>query len=158
MSSTIEQSLSQAGLRATPRRLEVMRVLEASGEQHMTADDVYLGLAQKGVRLGVSTVYRVLAELEASGIVKRSQFGQPKARFKLSDGTAHFHMVAPGDGEIRAFDDSELSRRLQELAAELGYELLDMEVTLYVEPRRETDATRSRRDATEALGKRLGPI
>jgi len=134
MSLLTQQQLRKAGVRATPPRMAVLEALQGNGGQHMTADELYLRLGEQGRAVGLATVYRVLADLEAGGIIRRNQFGQGKARFELAGGGRHFHIVDREGGDVREFEDEALLHRLQEVAAQSGHRLVDLELTLYVRP------------------------
>lgn len=131
----IEKQLRSAGVKTTAPRVAVLQAMQGSGQLHLTAEDIYRLLQDRGLAIGIATIYRVLTHLEATGLVRRNQFAQGKAYFELADGDkAHFHMVNAPDGQIIEFSDPELLRRIEEIAAERGYRVTDLQVIAHVQP------------------------
>ena len=124
--------LKRAGLKATLPRLRILEILEASMEQHLSAEDVYKALIDTGEDVGLATIYRVLTQFEAAGIVQRHNFDGGHAVFEIASDNHHDHMVCIDSGEVIEFVDEEIERRQREIVAEHGYELQDHSLVLYV--------------------------
>ena len=130
--------LRQAGLKVTLPRLKILQILEATREEqelHLSAEDVYKALLDAGEDVGLATVYRVLTQFEAAGLVVRHNFDGGHAVFEMSPEDHHDHMLCLESGEVVEFFDPEIERRQRELAAERGYELVDHALILYVRPK-----------------------
>ncbi|TLY46986.1 MAG: ferric iron uptake transcriptional regulator, partial [Gammaproteobacteria bacterium] len=63
------QELRKAGLKVTHPRMRILEILEASDGKHMTAEDIYRELLQHDDEIGLATVYRVLTQFEAAGLI-----------------------------------------------------------------------------------------
>jgi Fur family ferric uptake transcriptional regulator len=126
------KELRQAGLKVTLPRLKILEILEDSKLRHMSAEDVYKHLLEEGEDIGLATVYRVLTQFEAAGLVTRHNFEGGHSIFELDDGEHHDHMVEVETGEVVEFMSSEIERIQHEIAAKHGYELLDHSLVLYV--------------------------
>jgi len=124
--------LRQAGLKVTLPRLKILEILEDSRLRHMSAEDIYKHLLQEGEDIGLATVYRVLTQFEAAGLVSRHNFEGGHSVFELDDGKHHDHMVVVDSGEVVEFVSAEIERIQQEIAEKHGYELLDHNLVLYV--------------------------
>jgi Fur family ferric uptake transcriptional regulator len=124
--------LRQAGLKVTLPRLKILEILEDSRLRHMSAEDIYKHLLQEGEDIGLATVYRVLTQFEAAGLVSRHNFEGGHSVFELDDGKHHDHMVVVDSGEVIEFVSSEIERIQHEIAEKHGYELLDHNLVLYV--------------------------
>jgi Fur family ferric uptake transcriptional regulator len=98
----------------------------------MSAEDVYKALMEAGEDVGLATVYRVLTQFEAAGLVVRHNFDGGHAVFELADGGHHDHMVNVESGEVIEFFDAEIEKRQKEIVLEHGYELVDHNLVLYV--------------------------
>ena len=85
--------LRRAGLKATVPRLRVLEILAAADGQHFSAEDVYRALLESGEDVGLATVYRVLTQFEAAGLVVRHNFEGGHAVFELDSGEHHDHIV-----------------------------------------------------------------
>ena len=126
------QELRKAGLKVTLPRVKILQMLDGSQERHMSAEDVYKALMEAGEDVGLATVYRVLTQFEAAGLVVRHNFDGGHAVFELADGELHDHMVCVDTGEVIEFFDPEIERRQREIVKENGFELVDHNLVLYV--------------------------
>jgi Fur family ferric uptake transcriptional regulator len=84
--------LRRAGLRATPQRALVLRVLE-QGHGHLTAEGVVEAIEREGLPLNRSTVYRTLDALSRAGIVRATRMGRATHYEAVGDGHRHHHLV-----------------------------------------------------------------
>ena len=66
--------LRQAGLKVTLPRLKILEILEDTKLRHLSAEDIYKQLLKDGEDIGLATVYRVLTQFEAAGLVTRHNF------------------------------------------------------------------------------------
>ena len=124
--------LRKAGLKVTLPRVKILQMLESAQQRHMSAEEVYKALMEAGEDVGLATVYRVLTQFEAAGLVARHNFDGGHAVFELADGEHHDHMVDVDSGEVIEFTDHEIERRQKEIVTEHGYELVDHNLVLYV--------------------------
>jgi Fur family ferric uptake transcriptional regulator len=98
----------------------------------MGAEDVYRALRDAGEDVGLATVYRVLTQFEAAGLVTRHHFETGHSVFELAKGEHHDHMVCMDSGDVVEFADSIIEQRQRQIAADHGYELVDHSLVLYV--------------------------
>lgn len=124
--------LRKVGLKVTLPRVKILQMLDTTDQRHMSAEDVYKALMEAGEDVGLATVYRVLTQFEAAGLVTRHNFDGGHAVFELSDGEHHDHMVCVETGEVIEFMDHEIERRQRQIVEEHGYELVDHNLVLYV--------------------------
>jgi Fur family ferric uptake transcriptional regulator len=129
------KELRKAGLKITLPRLKILEILEGAKLRHMSAEDIYKELLQSGEDIGLATVYRVLTQFEAAGLVTRHNFEGGHSVFELDDGDHHDHMVCVETGDVIEFVSEEIERLQQEIAEKYGYELLDHSLVLYVKNR-----------------------
>jgi Fur family ferric uptake transcriptional regulator len=124
--------LRKAGLKITLPRLKILEILENAANRHLSAEDIYKDLLDSGEEIGLATVYRVLTQFEAAGLVTRHNFEGGHSVFELDDGEHHDHMVCVETGEVIEFFSEEIERLQHEVAAKHGFELLDHSLVLYV--------------------------
>ncbi|MDX5370876.1 MAG: ferric iron uptake transcriptional regulator [Pseudomonadaceae bacterium] len=126
--------LRKAGLKVTLPRVKILQMLDSSvsGQRHMSAEDVYKALMEAGEDVGLATVYRVLTQFEAAGLVERHNFDGGHAVFELADGGHHDHMVCVDTGEVVEFFDPEIEKLQKEIVKQHGFELVDHNLVLYV--------------------------
>lgn len=129
------QELRKAGLKVTLPRLKILEILESAEPRHMSAEDIYRELIDSDEDIGLATVYRVLTQFEAAGLVTRHNFEGGHSVFELDDGEHHDHMVCVDSGEVVEFVSDEIERLQKEIAEKHGFELLDHSLVLYVKPR-----------------------
>ncbi len=128
------QELRKAGLKVTLPRVKILQILESpeSGHQHASAEDVYGALRDAGEEVGLATVYRVLTQFEAAGLVTRHNFETGHSVFELAKGDHHDHMVDIESGAVIEFSDAVIEQRQREVAKKHGYTLEDHALVLYV--------------------------
>jgi Fur family ferric uptake transcriptional regulator len=102
----------------------------------MTADDIYRVLMQAGDDIGLATVYRVLNQFEAAGLVVKHNFEGGQAYYELDSGMHHDHMVCIETGKVIEFSNDEIERLQAEIATEHGYEIEDHSLVIYVRPKK----------------------
>ena len=122
--------LRDAGLKVTAPRVAILTILEESEPHHVSAEDVYRALLDRGNDVGLATVYRVLTQFEAAGFVTRHHFDGGQALFELDNGDDHDHIVCTKTGKVSEFKDRRIEKRLETIARELGYELTGHRIVL----------------------------
>ncbi len=128
------QDLRSAGLKVTLPRLKILEMLEHNENRHLSAEDIYRKLMETGEDIGLATVYRVLTQFEAAGLVSRHHFEGGHAVFELERGHHHDHMVDVATGNVVEFISPEIERLQREIATKHGYEIVDHSLVLYVKP------------------------
>jgi len=105
------QTCRRSGLRVTPQRTEIFRVLAATHE-HPDAETVHRRIRKRMPNVSLDTVYRTLHRLEEEGLVSRVGLTSDRSRF---DGNAkpHHHFVCKTCGLVKDF----LSKRLDRFRA-----------------------------------------
>ncbi len=128
--------LKKAGLKATLPRLRILEILEKSDLRHMSAEDVYKALLKAGEDAGLATVYRVLTQFEAAGLVNRHHFDSGHSVFELNRGGHHDHMICLDTGKVIEFESNEIEELQKKVAQQHGYVLEDHNLVLYVRPKK----------------------
>ena len=126
------KELRKAGLKITLPRLKILEILEGAKTRHMSAEDIYKELLNSGEDIGLATVYRVLTQFEAAGLVTRHNFEGGHSIFELDDGDHHDHMVCVDSGDVIEFVSEEIEKLQHDIAEKYGYELIDHSLVLYV--------------------------
>lgn len=125
------QELKKAGLKATVPRLKILEILEANKDQHMRAEDVYKALLDSNEDIGLATVYRVLTQFEAAGLVARHHFEGGHSVFELDQGEHHDHMLCVTCGRVDEFVDDTIEERQKAIAAKAGYKITSHSLHIY---------------------------
>jgi Fur family ferric uptake transcriptional regulator len=131
-----QQDLRKAGLKVTHPRMRILELLEQTRPKHMTAEDIYRQLLDHGDEIGLATVYRVLTQFEAAGLVLKHNFEGGHAVYELDRGEHHDHMVDIESGKVIEFQSAEIEELQKQVAAKHGYEIEEHALVLYVRKKR----------------------
>ncbi len=142
-----EQSLREAGLRITKPRRIILDILAEMGG-HPDASRIFERASRINSRISLATVYRTLKALERSGAIQRHAFGDGPARFENTATAHHDHLIDVETGEVVEFAEPRIEALQEEVAANLGYEIVHHRLELYV--RKISAPARNRRRATAA--------
>ena len=130
------QELRKVGLKVTHPRMRILEILEETGARHMTAEDIYKNLIGHDEDIGLATVYRVLTQFEAAGLVLKHNFEGGQAVYELDRGKHHDHMVDLDTGRVIEFTSEEIERLQREIADRHGYVIEEHSLVLYVRPKK----------------------
>ena len=128
------KELKKAGLKATLPRVKIMEVLESTviqEEAHFSAEDIYKELLNRGENIGLASVYRVLTQFEAAGMVKKHHFEGSHAVYEVIE-EHHEHMVDVDTGKVLEFQDKDLIDKLNKIGSDAGYQIVDHNLVLHV--------------------------
>ena len=133
--SSENKELRKVGLKVTLPRVKILQILENSENKHMSAEDVYKALIEGDQDVGLATVYRVLTQFEAAGLVTRHHFEGGHSVFEVDSGDHHDHLVCMETGAVIEFQNDTIERLQEQIAEDLGYELVDHNLVLYGKPK-----------------------
>jgi Fur family ferric uptake transcriptional regulator len=123
--------LKKAGLKVTLPRMKILDLMESATVRHQSAEDIYQALRDEGEEVGLATVYRVLTQFEAAGLVTRHHFEGGQAVFELNREGHHDHIVCIGCGKVEEFVDEIIEGQQAKIAESKGYEITDHSLILY---------------------------
>ncbi len=123
--------LKKAGLKVTLPRVKILELMEKAKVRHQSAEDIYRALLDEGEEIGLATVYRVLTQFEAAGLVSRHHFEGGQAVFELNQEGHHDHLVCIVCGKVEEFVDDIIEEQQLKIAKEKGYTVTDHSLTLY---------------------------
>ena len=113
----------------TSQRQIIVGVIEGS-EDHPDVDQLYRRAVEQDRTISIATVYRTVKLLEEVGVIDRLEFGDGRARYEES-GEHHEHLVDVETGEVIEFCHAELEALKEQIAREMGYELVDHRLELF---------------------------
>ena len=112
--------LKSAGLRSTHRREVILQVL-AQAEAPMTADEIH-ALAVEKDKMGLSTAYRVLAQLTECGLLLKNDGGDGRFYYQLNSPQTHKHTLHCTEcGHVVPIAGCPLGDLEKRLSEETGY-------------------------------------
>lgn len=125
--------IKKAGLKVTMPRMRILDILYKSDGGHLSAEEIYRIFIESGEEIGLATVYRVLTQFEAAGLVKRHHFESGQAVFEVDSGEHHDHLVCVKCGKVIEFCDDLIEKRQRDIAKKNGFRLTNHSMILYGE-------------------------
>ena len=126
----LEQLCADKGLRITEQRRVIARVLSES-DDHPDVEQLHRRASRIDPKISIATVYRTVRLFEEAGILDRHDFGDGRARYEAAPEAHHDHLIDVETGNVVEFVDPELEALQRQIAAKLGYRLVDHRMELY---------------------------
>ncbi len=126
----LEQLCADKGLRITEQRRIIARVLSES-EDHPDVELLHERANKIDSGISIATVYRTVRLFEEAGILDRHDFGDGRARYEAAPEAHHDHLIDVETGKVVEFVDPEIEALQKQIAAKLGYRLVDHRLELY---------------------------
>ncbi len=122
----LEQKLSEQGLKLTPPRRAILEVLSRSASC-LSPAEIYRQGRRRHRRLGLVTVYRTLALLEALGLVQRVHMEEGCHSFTAvrSPESHHHQLICKDCGRVEEFSDCASEKLLARLQQQTGFAIED---------------------------------
>jgi len=130
MINDIEKKCIKKGVRLTDQRKLIAKVMSESAD-HPDVDELHKRVSKLDSKISIATVYRTVKLFEESGIVAKHDFKGNKARYEQATHEHHDHLIDINTGEIIEFVNEEIEKLQKEVAAKLGYSLVDHRLELY---------------------------
>lgn len=112
-------------------RLAVLDLLASESQHHLSSEDIYQRLMNGPQKPTLSTIYRVLSDLETAQIVVRHHFNGEASVFELKGEEHHDHLVCNRCGEVIEFQDEVIEKRLHNIAEVMGFQIKDRALHLH---------------------------
>jgi len=126
----IEALCAERGLRITEQRRIIARVLSES-DDHPDVEELHRRASTLDAGISIATVYRTVRLFEEAGILDRHDFGDGRARYEAAPEAHHDHMIDVETGKVIEFVDPELEALQRQIAARLGFRLVDHRMELF---------------------------
>ena len=126
----LEQLCADKGLRITEQRRIIARVLSES-DDHPDVELLHERANKIDSGISIATVYRTVRLFEEAGILDRHDFGDGRARYEAAPEAHHDHLIDVETGKVVEFVDPEIEALQKQIAAKLGYRLVDHRLELY---------------------------
>ena len=130
MSSDIENKCIKTGVRLTDQRKLVAKIMSES-DDHPDVDELHKRVSKLDSKISIATVYRTVKLFEESGIIAKHDFKGNKARYEQTTQEHHDHLIDINTGEITEFVNEDIEKLQKQVAAKLGYKLVDHRLELY---------------------------
>lgn len=125
MNIEIQQKLRHANLKITQARVIVFKALSDQKVQ-LTAKQIYQQLYLNNQQISLSTIYRVVSDLERAGLVSQKLNGRDEARYALiNKSEAEFLNIHCAD--LKQINKSSLIESLEKVFQQFNIDILDIE-------------------------------
>lgn len=118
------------GLKVTEQRVLILDVIRA-GPNHFTAQDIFEAVNVRNPSIGFATVYRFLRNLSEHHFVTEVRMGGMPARYEWATKVHHDHLTCTSCHKIVEFENTEIERLQEKVAAHFGFTLTDHLLELY---------------------------
>ncbi|MCC6924921.1 Fur family transcriptional regulator [Novosphingobium sp.] len=126
----IEALCAERGLRITEQRKVIARVLSEATD-HPDVEALHERASAIDPKISIATVYRTVRLFEEAGILDRHDFGDGRSRYEAAPEAHHDHLIDVETGKVIEFVDPELEALQRQIAAKLGFRLVDHRMELY---------------------------
>jgi Fur family ferric uptake transcriptional regulator len=133
MPSRLEQLCLDKGLKMTEQRRIIARVLSDSAD-HPDVEAVHHRANAIDAKISIATVYRTVRLFEEANILARHDFGDGRARYEEMPADHHDHLIDVSTGQVIEFRNEQIEKLQREVAARLGYNLIDHRLELFAVP------------------------
>ena len=123
-------TLKDAGLKVTHPRSEILDILQANPEMHLSADEIHNNLVDNKQSIGLATVYRVLTQLEIAGLIQKNQFSDNQSSYEIKK-QHHDHLICTKCGKIIEFMNDDLEKLQEKISDKYQFRLDSHVMTLF---------------------------
>jgi Fur family ferric uptake transcriptional regulator len=126
------QALADAGYRRGGARRAILDLLDEQSCA-LSAAEIQQELALRSRDVSRSSVYRIMEELEAIGLLQRVEIGQGIVRYEpVRDGPGHHHhLVCDQCGRLQPFTDDALERAIRRLSDRVPLRVSEHEIVIH---------------------------
>ncbi|MGH7228176.1 MAG: Fur family transcriptional regulator [Nitrospiraceae bacterium] len=127
--SVLQEHLSKHQLKLTRQREQILTVFLKM--EHITAEQMYRLLAKKDPHIGLATIYRTLNLFCEAGLAQARHFGTQTQYDNVSHKGHHDHLICTSCGKIVEFENCDIERLQEEVAARNGFTIQTHKLELY---------------------------
>ncbi|GBC91907.1 Peroxide-responsive repressor PerR [bacterium HR15] len=130
MMNHLIDGLKRAGLRLTPQRVAICRLL-AESKDHPTASMIYHALLPQFPTLSLATVYKTLDVLKRLGLVQSLGDAGDGCEHYDADLTPHINLVCVRCHRVSDYVEEAIQQVEQRVAERSGYEIQGARIVYY---------------------------
>ncbi len=131
--TSLKAELNARGWRLTPQREKILHVFQNLPRgNHLSAEELYELLEQRGEGISLSTIYRSVKLMSRMGILRELELAEGHKHYELNHPSPnhHHHMVCIQCNKTVEFkNDSILKQSLKQTEKE-GFQLIDCQLTV----------------------------
>ena len=123
--------LRHAGLKATKPRVKILSLLGRSEQRHLSAEAIYRALSDAEEDIGLATIYRVLTQFEAVGLVSRHYFEGGLCCFELNQGLPHYHLICVDCRGVSECVSASIQDLVTHMAQKMHFKMKEYTLNVY---------------------------
>ncbi len=126
----IIEKLKVKGLRLTPQRLAVLKIL-VSNNSHPTVDEVYTDVRRQFPMTSLATVYKTIAVLKELEEVAELRFDSQANRYDGVKNTPHPHLICSNCRKIMDAELESWPQTAQSIQAATGFQVSNYRMDIF---------------------------
>lgn len=131
--AALRHRLQSAGLRPTPKRMELGRLVLTGPPRHFSAEQLWRQARDAGIVVSLATVYNTLNGFVEAGLLRLVDL--PTAHGVFDSNTApHHHLVDPSDGTILDLDAALVQVQIDPRALPPGMSVQAIDIVVRIHP------------------------
>ncbi len=129
----VYESLRKKGHRITAQRETILEIFRQQAHgTHLSAEDLYSILIERGTRVSLATTYRTLKLLSQLGLLRELDFAEGHKHYELKqDKLPHQHIICLGCNTTLEFEDHFLEEAGQKIGARYNFEVIDAQFKIF---------------------------
>jgi Fur family ferric uptake transcriptional regulator len=130
---SIYESLRKRGLRITSQRETILQIFrEQPSGTHLSAEDLYAILLERGSNVSLATTYRTLKLLSSFGLLRELDFAEGHKHYELKqENEPHQHIICIGCNTTIEFEDHFLEEAGMKIGARYNFEVIDAQFKIF---------------------------
>ncbi|OHD10804.1 MAG: transcriptional repressor [Spirochaetes bacterium GWD1_27_9] len=127
----LEEYITTHNLKHSSQRNDILKNFLKEA-RHLTVEELYNILKEKGFNIGIATVYRTLKLFSEIGISKELKFEDGISRYESNFGISHHdHLICLKCGKIIEIESDEIENLQQKISLEHNFILKSHKLELY---------------------------
>ncbi len=110
---SVLEELEKRGLRLTPQRMLITRIVLSMIKDHPSLRDIHSRVREVLPRTGIATTFNTLRLLEETGVITKFE-SDGKVRYDKAE--PHINLVCQDTGEVVDIEDHGIVKEIEELA------------------------------------------
>src|SRR5690606_33798245 len=118
----LKKIIRSIGVKVTDQRMLILEEI-LTGNDHVTAQELFENVKQRNPEVGFATVYRFLRTLTDHQILSEVRMQGLPARYEWANKEHHDHITCTKCGKISEFESDEIEQLQLQMAKKLGFEM-----------------------------------
>lgn len=129
----VYDSLRKRGHRITAQREVILQIFrEQPHGTHLSAEELYGKLSERGSHVSLATAYRTLKLLSSLGLLRELDFAEGHKHYELKqENVPHQHIICIGCNSTIEFEDHFLEEAGQKIGARYNFEVIDAQFKIF---------------------------